>query len=214
MGPLRSCDAIRPPHHLCSPARQKTPAGQDPGPRQQPKTSLSRPSHTISKRSDQEPKASHSEPEIAHFRNRSKIASSRESARIAANSVCLRRPPAVAGEPDQFCRASSLIGRPWGQAISDYPPPQVSMSLAGSCFSSESAPRPIPHCRKPLLSAFGLQNAVTHSGQCHFRRVRLRNFCRRDDAKAESPALLSSICLRGTPSARVDWGAGYHYINL
>src|SRR5262249_50156224 len=40
--------------------------------------------------------------------------------------------------------SASLIGR-LGQALSGYPPTPVSMSLTGSRFSSDSAPRPFHH---------------------------------------------------------------------
>ena len=46
--------------------------------------------------------------------------------------------------PGRSMSASSLIGR-LGQALSGYPPTPVSMSLTGSCFSSDSAPRPFHH---------------------------------------------------------------------
>src|SRR6516162_2411890 len=45
--------------------------------------------------------------------------------------------------PGRSMSASSLIGR-LGQALSGYPPTPVSMSLTGSRFSSDSAPRALP----------------------------------------------------------------------
>jgi hypothetical protein len=63
---------------------------------------------------------------------------------VGARALALGFLRAKPRSTDVRSTAASLIGRQ-GQALSGHPPLTVSMSLAGSRFSSDSAPRPFHH---------------------------------------------------------------------
>jgi hypothetical protein len=104
--------------------------------------------------------------ELATISQRASRAFCNRSAGRGPLSVTLRHPPMSAIRPLLFSN------RPWGSSAFRLSTTTVSMSLTGSCFSTESAPRPFHHGISKtrwnnLLGGLAVRRTVGPSGHAN-----------------------------------------------